>query len=154
MNYTGVGRSNYVNFTEPDTVRMIVGWYAMDLQHNDRGYAIMAERYSETGDLNYYIPEDELPDRKDEWLELGMIDPFKPGEEPGEFKHLGKVLAKYIPEGEVLIWQHVGFEGLRYLSGYAWAVNHFGKIRSINLDFIENLAKGMGDPDKITSVAY
>lgn len=49
-------------------------------------------------------------------------------------------LSKHLAEGEVAVHVHIGAEKLRYLLGYAVAVNHRGETVEVNIDEIYKLA--------------
>lgn len=58
---------------------------------------------------------------------------------------LPNVIAKHLVDGEVAVSMEVGYENLRYLVGYAWAINSKGETRAVNLeDSILELAKQLG----------
>lgn len=50
-------------------------------------------------------------------------------------------LATHLAEGEVAVLMQIGAEKLRYLTGWAVAVNHKGETVSLNLSDIYDLAK-------------
>lgn len=49
--------------------------------------------------------------------------------------------AKHLQDGEVAIFQEIGYEKMRYLVGYAIAINSSGEVRSIDLDDIVRIAE-------------
>ena len=51
-------------------------------------------------------------------------------------------LAKHLQNGWVAIVMEVGAEKLRYVTGYAVAVNHNGKCCDVSIDRIYQLARG------------
>ena len=53
-------------------------------------------------------------------------------------------LSHHLPEDWVAIIMEVGFEKMRYLIGYALAVNHFGEQELVALDTIYDQAKNLG----------
>ena len=50
-------------------------------------------------------------------------------------------LAKQLQRGEVCIYMEAGYEGARYITGQAIAVNSSGKMESVSLDEIYRRAK-------------
>jgi hypothetical protein len=154
--YVGVSRSNYVHFTDPVMVRAIAGWYGlqMDRSPTSDGWSLQPEQYRDH-DIQYWVPADISEEDWEKVKELGIIPKSaKRGQEDLEFKDFFKAIAKYIPEGEVFIWMHIGSQRLQYLNGYSVAVNSKGQIRRIQLDHIYKLAEGLGDPAKITQAEY
>jgi len=63
-------------------------------------------------------------------------------------------LASNLVPGEVAIFMQIGWEKLRYLTGWAWAVNHEGKTVSCNLDEIYKLANTLNPKGEITPCEY
>ena len=64
-------------------------------------------------------------------------------------------VSKHLADGEVAIFMEVGAEKLRYVVGYAFAINNKGEYRSISLENIYTLAKDLTDrPEDITSAEY
>jgi hypothetical protein len=155
-NYYGNGRSNYVHFTDIEKVRRIVAIYgcAIPKDEDDKGWAILAETEHGDVDGSKYIGQDDDEDIK-ELIELGFIkDASEITDDMFELPDFMKTLAPFIPDGEVLVWQHVGNEKLRYLQGYAVAINNKGEIKSLNIDNIYTMAEELGDPSKISRAEY
>jgi len=61
-------------------------------------------------------------------------------------------LALHLADNEVAILQEAGAEKLRYINGYAIAVNNKGERRQISIDNIYDLAKELGS--NITRAEY
>jgi len=61
-------------------------------------------------------------------------------------------LALHLADEEVAVLQEVGAENLRFVNGYAIAVNNKGGRRDISLENIYDLAKELGS--KITRAEY
>ena len=61
-------------------------------------------------------------------------------------------LALHLADNEVAILQEAGAEKLRYINGYAIAVNNKGERRQISIDKIYDLAKELGS--NITRAEY
>lgn len=53
-------------------------------------------------------------------------------------------LGKHLADGEVMIVQEAGSEGLRYVTGSALAFNNLGEVRVVSLEDICFLAKQLG----------
>lgn len=63
-------------------------------------------------------------------------------------------LAGYLAEGEVAVLQEVGAEKLRYLVGYAVAVNHRGEKLAVSIyDVYEKVREAGWGPD-VSTAAY
>jgi hypothetical protein len=54
-------------------------------------------------------------------------------------------LSDHLEEGWVAIVQEIGSERLRYLNGYAFAVNWMGTFRSISIEDIKDQARQIGE---------
>ena len=64
-------------------------------------------------------------------------------------------LAEHLTEDTVAIYQEVGHEKLRYLAGFATAVNHKGETRHISLyDIYEKAREICEKPIEITLAEY
>lgn len=61
-------------------------------------------------------------------------------------------LGLYLADEEVAVLQECGSENLRYVNGYAIAVNNKGERREISINKIYDLAKELGS--KITRAEY
>lgn len=61
-------------------------------------------------------------------------------------------VATHLVEGSVAVLQEVGFEKLRYLVGYAVAVNSAGETRSVSLEDLDEQAAALGE--HVTEAAY
>ena len=61
-------------------------------------------------------------------------------------------VATHLIEGSVAVLQEVGFEKLRYLVGYAVAVNSAGETRRVSLDDLGEQAQELGR--QVTEVSY
>jgi hypothetical protein len=61
-------------------------------------------------------------------------------------------LALHLADEEVAVLQEVGAENLRFVNGYAIAVNNKGERRDISLENIYDLAKELGS--NITKAEY
>lgn len=83
-----------------------------------------------------------------------MVDP----KDPDNIKDidLAEELSKHLADGEVAIYQEVGAEKLRYLTGYAVAVNSKGETVTVSISDIYQMAKSLteADPTSITKCEY
>lgn len=62
------------------------------------------------------------------------------------------LLARHLVEGQVAVLEEVGFEKLRYLCGFAVAVNSRGETRTVHLGDIREQAAALGE--HVTDTAY
>ncbi len=63
-------------------------------------------------------------------------------------------LAEHLAEGEVAILEEVGAEKLRYLVGYAVAVNYLGETLSVSIDEIYRKVHEDGWGDDVSTATY
>jgi hypothetical protein len=66
-----------------------------------------------------------------------------------------QAVAEHLVDGEVAIFMESGAEKLRYIVGFAVAVNNKGEIKALGLNDIYKMAKELTDrPDDITVAEY
>jgi hypothetical protein len=70
-----------------------------------------------------------------------------------DFEMIEKVWP-HLAEGEVAVFQTIGAEKRRYLTGYAEAVNHKGKRVAVSIEDIYALAKRRFKVEAITRATY
>jgi hypothetical protein len=63
-------------------------------------------------------------------------------------------LAGHLAEGEVVVLQEVGAEKLRYLVGYAVAVNHCGEKLAVSIDDIYEKVREAGWGSNVSTATY
>ncbi len=131
-NYSGWARSNYFSVNDPEAFK---AWC------NKRGV-----HYEHTGD------------EQDLWAIFGPDDDYgvwpcndPETEEPIDVAH---ELSEHLAKGEVAILMEIGNEKLRYLTGYAVAINSEGDERRCSLSDIYDLAEQIGDVSNITTCEY
>ena len=73
------------------------------------------------------------------------------GEELEDFDFIQE-LAQHLADGEVAVYIEAGAEKMRYVNGYAIAVNNKGETENVNLDVIYVLAKRLGS--NVTRAEY
>jgi hypothetical protein len=78
-----------------------------------------------------------------DWFGLGANDGDWPSYNPETDEDIWfpEILAKHLVDGEVAILQTVGAERLRYLTGYAIAINGRGEHVEVSINQIYDLAK-------------
>ena len=67
---------------------------------------------------------------------------------------LDKVIAKHLTEDSVFIAMGAGAEKLRYICGWAYAIDCTGEMVHINLDNIYELAKAKFEGKEVTGAQY
>lgn len=124
-NYYGTSRSNY--FKVKDTEAFIAEMSELNVEvWNDRDDERVGI-YVEDGDSNTW-PNDKYNEETQDYDDIEMT----------------KVVAGHLVEGEVAILEEIGAEKLRYLCGYALAVNSKGETREVSLSNIVDLARELG----------
>jgi hypothetical protein len=63
-------------------------------------------------------------------------------------------LSKHLKKGQVAIYQEIGYEKLRYLTGYSVAVNWEGKVETVGIDDIYNIANTVLGGEDVTMAHY
>lgn len=131
-NYYATARSNYFAVKDEMTFRQwaeFAGLVVLDPVHKDK---------SADGIRRFAI----APDTGDD---SGWPDHRENGE-TGEFDEVDvpRELAAHLREGEVAVLMEVGSEKLRYLCGYATAVNSVGKSVHMSLEGIYARARKLG----------
>lgn len=63
-------------------------------------------------------------------------------------------LAKHLVEGEVAVYQEVGYEKMRYLTGYSTAVNSKGETVTVSINDIYRLAQEELGGENITECEF
>jgi hypothetical protein len=132
-NYYGKGRSNYVRVND------VPAFEAAAEQLNCEVITIMTEDKIDTL--------------------YGVMDANEDGggfdfhnHETDEDLDPVEVLAPFLVDGEVMIFQEVGSTKYRYLTGHAFAFNNEEQVVTLNLDEIYDRAKSLGT--SITKASY
>jgi len=81
----------------------------------------------------------------------GHFPEFDDDDEPFDF---AEEVAKHLAEGWVLVLMQNGAEKLRYLDGYAVAINHRLDRIEINISTIEELARAAWPGANVTDCTY
>jgi hypothetical protein len=138
-NFCGSGRSNYFKVKDPEKFKEWMSNFGDLSLHKhdddplDNQFCILVD--SECGD----VPNEQCVDGEDEYKEIDFF----------------QELAKFLEDDEVVIFMHCGAEKLRYLSGYATAVNNKGEEKTLAFHHIYELAKGLtSKPENITECSY
>lgn len=91
------------------------------------------------------------------WPSMAQLNEDDPrADENGEWEFdMFEEISKHLEDGEVAIFMEAGNEAMRYVGGYAVAVNSKGETRSLRLNDIHDLAKELTErPDDITECSY
>lgn len=130
-NYNGSCRSNYFNVKDDEAFMEAMNDIpSISLKKTKQGFVILGEHTDSGWPSHFY---------NDETGEATDID-------------LPEIVSKHLVDGDVAIFMESGAEKLRYIAGYAEAINNKGERKSINLDQIYDLAKELGAT--ITNAAY
>ncbi len=134
-NYLGYARSNYFCVRDEaaflNWVETLPGVIARREDGNPERFALLVE----DGD-NGGWPGWRYDEREDDEEEID----------------LRAEITGHLDEGEVAVLEEVGAEKLRYLVGYAVAVNHRGEKLTVSLDDIYERVRAAGwDPDVSTA---
>ena len=139
-NYYATARSNYFAVKDEVTFRQwaeFVGLKVLDPTHQDktadgiRRFAIAPDGGNDDG-----WPTSRYNEETEEYDDVDVHEE----------------LAAFLKDGEVAVLMEVGSEKLRYLCGYATAVNSKGEIVGITLEGIYDLARKLGS--NITRAEY
>lgn len=135
-NYVGSARSNCFRVRDEATflswVETLPGVVARRENGNPGRFVLLVEDGDDGGWPNWrYVDEGE-----DEKVDLY-----------GE-------LAAHLAEGEVAVLQEVGAEKLRYLVGYAVAVNHRGEKLAVSIDDVYERVRAAGWGPDVSTATY
>lgn len=125
-NYYAAARSNYFKVKDPEEFKArmsdVPGLVVWEGQNESRaGMFAVAGDDPDTGSWPYFQWDEEA----EEYLEIDLFD----------------LVAEHLEEGQVAIFFESGHEKLRYVSGFAVAVNWCGDRVSVSLDDIYTLAE-------------
>jgi hypothetical protein len=168
-----VARTNYVAIREDkrNDFTTYCKLFEMEVVEKDGKYALLASEgndlASQISESEMFLEEQEIAERYPsvnlyrEWLiQLEVADANGEVREdelddlPGAFFDLHTV-AEMMEEGQVIVAQTVGHEKLRYVFGYAEAINHKGERFEVSLnDVIEHAMKHFGATEADLQPAY
>lgn len=140
-NYYGVGRTNYVKFTDMETVRRLCDHLGMEIVQKDDNTVCILAADDDGSFPTLFSDEPELA----EFIPDGMVDPT-----------FGEVICRLLDPRYILILKQIGHEKHRYLSGMVEALDHTGQSVSISLLDIDMLIiDRWGSEGKVvTDVSY
>lgn len=120
-NYVPTARTNYFKVRDPEAFTAWVGQYS--------GVRV--------------VPDDEDESLRALLFEQGLPTQLAEEEDDGH-DFLGE-LAEHLPDGWVAVYEEVGYEKMRYLVGYAMAINNKGETKEISISEIYERAKALGE---------
>lgn len=120
-NWYGSSRSNYFRVKDEGAFREWVYEVGLEVLEGEGGLrGIAPSRMSDSGD----------------WPTCASVESDDPDERDERDVDIANELSTHLAEGEVAVLLTIGAEKLRYLTGYAVAVNWKGEIVSVGLDDI------------------
>lgn len=139
-NWYGFGRSNYFRVRDVEAFKNAVDDLDVEVitdeVKNDAGqvevlFGLLA-RDSNSGGW----PSSRWDEEAEDWVDIDVAE----------------IVAEHLADGEVAIFQEVGAEKLRYVTGRATAINNKRERREISIDGIYDLAKDLGP--NVTKALY
>ena len=131
-NYYASCRSNYFNVKDHDAFyEEMSAIPSIEVRNTEKGFAILGDCPNGSGWPSWIYDEET-------------------GEETEIY--LPEIVSKHLVDGDVAIFMESGVENLRYVAGYAEAINNKGELKSINLAQIFELAKELGT--SVTDASY
>ena len=135
-NYYGSARSNYFKVKDPVAFEeALFNVPDIEIQGSiEKGFCVLVSGGDAGG-----------------WPSMGWDD-----ETEEEFDiDVPQIVSEHLVDGEVAIFEEAGAEKLRYLVGYAEAINSKGERRAVSLNDIFKLAAELTDrPEDITPAEY
>jgi hypothetical protein len=132
-NYYGSSRSNYFKVKDNGKFEEFIDSMSLELIEDNVGRVGFLVNDESGG-----IPYERYDEETDDYVEVDF----------------DKELASHLQEDQVAIYQEVGAEKLRYLTGYSVAVNSKGEKATVSINDIYNIAeKELGGKD-ITLCEY
>jgi len=153
-NYMTKMCSNYFRVTDEEKFKQLVTWYGGDVfevvEHwEEKGlYSVAGDSFEGQGlehweEFEYVLEAEEEFEGRD--LTEAEIEKMKKkmGVDADGYCKVSLIdnIAELLVDGEVAIFYEIGNEKLRYLTGYAVAVNNKGERREVSLYSIEEIAK-------------
>ena len=131
-NYYGVCRSNYFDVKDEEKfLEAMSAIPSIKIEKKEKGFVILGDCPDASGWPTSILDEETGEDREFDLPEL---------------------VSEHLAEESVAIFMESGSEKLRYIVGFAEAINGKGERRYINITQIHDLAKELGT--KITEAEY
>jgi hypothetical protein len=151
MDYYGNTRSNYVKVKDVANFKLMATIFGLEIITDEIDFVT---HYGFTTADGCGFPneiDDELLERyNDNDPEYSLLTKYMEADKTDPIL----IMASFMEKGEILVVQHAGNEGMRYLSGWATAANNKGKFVSLNLDDIYAMAKKRFKKEKINEASY
>lgn len=134
-NYYASARTNYFEVKDDEQFEKVMGSYSgVELSKKENKYTILSSDCNGAGWPSYQYDEE-----SDEEIEID----------------LPAIVSAHLVEGEVAVFMECGAEKLRYLVGYAEAINSSGERESVSINDIYDVAMGLAGPsNEITRAEY
>lgn len=123
-NYYGAARTNYFRVKDPEAFEAWASKYQVEVIKNADGLFGLLSDCPDSGSW----PSSYFDEEKDDYVEIDIM----------------QEVSAMLEDGEVAIFMETGAEKLRYLVGYAVAVNNRGETETISLQDIYSKAKKLG----------
>lgn len=133
-NYYETARTNYFNVKDAAAFQKFIETFkGIDLVVEEKTgqYALLFDE--ETG-----IPSAIYDEETDDWIDVDFVDE----------------VSKHLTDDSIAVFEAVGSEKMRYLCGYAIAVNSKGDREDINISEIYERAKAKFGVKEISSASY
>ena len=135
-NYYGSARSNYFKVKDEEAFKEAMAAIP-DIEvdgDNNKGFCVLVSGNSDSGGWpGFYMDEDDVEHEAD----------------------VPAAVAEHLQDDEVAIFMEAGAEKLRYLVGFAEAINNKGEREGISINRIYDIAAGMTNkPENLTSCEY
>lgn len=152
-NYVAQARTNYFNVRDVDALRADLrehgiepsGWdvvssnLVLDENPNNKPEGSIA--------IFHYGPWPSLDENDD------LYDDEATRDTESKYESFYDLVAAHLVEDSVAVFMEVGFEKMRYLAGFAIAINHKGETRSVDIDSIYLAAKELLSEDSEASIS-
>jgi hypothetical protein len=136
-NYYGTFRSNYFKVKDAEAFKAWTKKAGCGVWENaDATFGVYSDKHSEDGsipNIQYLDPDWNSDNPPDGWTAEELKEEYR------EFDFVLE-LSTHLKPGEVAVILETGAEKLRYLHGYAVAVDHTGEYATVNLSDIYDKA--------------
>ncbi len=151
-NYYAAARSNYFNVVDVEKFENDMSFIpGIEVETDKEGRMCVLASGDDCGCWPGFVQID-MDDIDD-----GRTIPAWLGDAPSEeFEvDLPVLVAEHLADGEVAVFMESGAEKLRYIIGFAEAINNKGERKTISLNDIYDMAKDMTNrPNDITTAEY
>lgn len=129
-NYYGTARSNYFRVKDGRKFEEEMAKYPVEVitKTKDLPSGDPITLYGLLGSEEYGWPSQHFDEETNDIVEYELID----------------IVSKHLAKDSVAIFMEVGAEKMRYLNGYAIAINSKGQTKTVSIDDIYQLAEKLG----------